>query len=64
MLTRAEELKQSPLTQTEVERIRDAAVCIMLPQDAARQMGESRGYADINPENCWAEWQTMRAKSA
>src|SRR5437016_11753647 len=60
LLLRAEQLKGKPLTETEVLRIRDKATCVMMPADAARQMEENRGYPDIDPENCWAEWQQRR----
>ena len=62
LLARAEQLKGSPLTETEVARIRDAAPCVtMQPADAAKLL-ETRGYRDVNPENCWADWHRLRAE--
>jgi hypothetical protein len=34
----------------------------VLPLSVAKNMEEERGYADIDPENCWSEWQTIRAE--
>ena len=49
MLARAEELKGGPLSETEVERIRDKAPCITMKAEDAAKMTESRGYRDVNP---------------
>jgi uncharacterized protein YegJ (DUF2314 family) len=60
LLIRAEDLKGQPLSYDEVIRIRDQAVCIMLTVGEAGKMDESRGYRDIDPENCWFDWQHLR----
>lgn len=60
LMIEAEEIKGAPLTEAEVLRIRDHALCVMTPLDVARAMVESRGYEDLDPENCWAEWQALR----
>jgi hypothetical protein len=26
----------------------------------ARKLEETRGYRDVDPENCWTEWQELR----
>jgi hypothetical protein len=62
LLARAEELKGEPLTESEVERIRDGAVCMMMESGRAEQLTESRGYRDVNPENAWADWHRLRAQ--
>jgi len=62
MLARAEEIKGSALTETEVLRIRDHAVCMMMRTGDAAKMIESRGYRDVNPENCWADWHRLRTQ--
>jgi hypothetical protein len=59
-LLNRERTKGSPLTKEEVIQIRDNCEAIAVPRDVARQMDESRGYRDINPENCWEEWQQAR----
>lgn len=59
-LVNRERTKGSPLTEEEVLQIRDNLEAIAVPPDVARKMDESRGYLDINPENCWDEWQQAR----
>ena len=60
LLLRAEQLKGQPLTEAEVLRIRDHAICATVSREAAARLEEERGYRDIDPENCWAEWQELR----
>lgn len=60
ILINVEDKKQSPLTKEEVIAIRDSASVIMLPKAEAEAMNESRGYCDIDPENCWYDWQIVR----
>lgn len=36
------------------------ATCIALDPSVADAMAAARGYADIDPEHCWAEWQQVR----
>ena len=62
LLSRAEDLKGSPLTETEVVRIRDAATCIMMEVVDASQLDTTRGYRDVIPENCWADWHRLRTE--
>lgn len=63
LLQRAEELKGAPLSESEVLRIRDGAVCISMRISVAAKMEEARGYADINAENAWRQWQSFRAQN-
>jgi hypothetical protein len=60
VLLNREQAKGSPLTQEEVIQIRDACPAIALRPEAVRKMEERRGYKDIDPENCWKEWQQAR----
>lgn len=60
ILVHEEDKKGVPLTRDEVESIRDKAACIMMKINDARVMDESRGYTDIDPENCWYDWQMTR----
>lgn len=53
LLLRAEESKGEPLTEQEVIAIRDEANCVMMPAAQAKKQEESRGYPDVDPENCW-----------
>lgn len=60
MLARAEELKGQPLTESEVQKLRDRAPCILMERADAERMREERGYRDVNPEDCWADWHRAR----
>ena len=60
LLLHHERDKGEPLTQQEVESIRDSAVCMTMPRSVAEKMAQQRGYDDINPEHCWEEWQAVR----
>lgn len=60
VLLAAEDKKGSPLTVDEVLEVRDGSACIMMKPDDAAKMDESRGYRDIDPENCWYDWQLLR----
>ena len=48
LLTNLERKKGAPLTEAEVNDIRDKCACIMLPVSAVQKMAESRGYDDID----------------
>ena len=63
-LLNRERAKGSPLTEEEVIQIRDNCPAIALTQEDARRVDESRGYLDIDPENCWEEWQRARLELA
>src|SRR5262245_13409036 len=60
LLARAEQVKGTALTETEIARIRDKASCIMMAVNDAKKMEERRGYRDVDPENCWADWHRLR----
>jgi hypothetical protein len=62
MLAQAEKVKGGPLTAQEVERIRDECVCVMMAADQAEQIAVSRGYRDVEPRNCWADWHRLRVQ--
>lgn len=61
-LARAEAVKGSRLTETEVVRVRDGAVCMMMAPAEAAKLAESRGYRDVEPEDCWADWHRLRVQ--
>ncbi len=63
LLHEGERAKGSPLTEDEALAIRDNGTCIMLRRSAADAMAESRGYPDLDPEDCWEQWQVVRAGS-
>jgi hypothetical protein len=60
VLLNAEDKKGFPLTEQEVIDIRDSSQCMAMPLDVAEKVAEERGYADIDPENAWTEWQSVR----
>lgn len=61
LLVALEEQKGTPLTQEEVLKARDDAVCMTMPRSMAWKMAEQRGYRDFNPEDVWNEWQSFLA---
>ena len=59
-LLNREQAKGAPLTEEEVIAIREAAPSVALTREDAAKVDERRGYLDIDPENCWSEWQRAR----
>jgi hypothetical protein len=62
VLGAAEREKARPLTETEVLEIRDRSGAVMAPPEVAEQMTASRGYRDVEPEDCWADWHRLRVE--
>ncbi len=60
VLLNKEQAKGAPLTQSEVEAIRDGAACIMMTTASWKAVEAERGYVDIRPEHAWEEWQQVR----
>jgi hypothetical protein len=61
-LLAAERAKGQPLTRSEVESVlNDSPAMAMAPADAAK-LERSRGYADIEPELAWEQWQLVRER--
>ena len=60
LLTAAERKAGRPLTQAEVEQITSGGACITMQHRVAQEMERKRGYADIDPEEAWAQWQVVR----
>jgi len=63
-LLNREQAKGAPLTEEEVIAIRDSAPSIAMTREEAAYLDEKRGYLDIDPENCWPEWQRARLELA
>jgi hypothetical protein len=61
LLLNKEKEKGSPLTQTEVESIRDAAVCVSIRRSLARKMEDARGYPDLDAARAWDDWSRRKA---
>src|SRR4051794_32830704 len=58
-LTHHEQVKGSPLTRDEVERIRDEAPSVLVSVETLTELVAERGYQDIDAESCWEEWQAL-----
>lgn len=56
------EKKGSPLTEYEVYSARDKAPCIMTPKSMAAKLPNRLGFRDVNPRNCWVDWQRLRVQ--
>jgi len=55
-----EKAKGAPLTESEVLEVRHRAASMMLRLSEAAKLVKSRGYEDLDPDQCWAQWQEMR----
>jgi|SRR5579871_719964 len=53
-----------PLTEKQVLAMRDEAPCITMKQRDAQKLERSRGYADLDPELVWEQWQLVRKSSS
>lgn len=60
----AAEEGRSPLTQAEVEELRDQASCITVEPRHAQERERAWGYADLNPEFVWEQWRLVREPSS
>lgn len=64
LLLAAERSKGSPLTEDEARDLRDGATCMWVPRSVSEATAAQRGYADLDPEQGWEEWQVVRAQMA
>ncbi|MFO0723230.1 MAG: DUF4261 domain-containing protein [Myxococcota bacterium] len=60
LLGAAEEKAGRALSRKEVEALVEAAVCMAMPRKQARLLELSRGYADLDPELAFDQWQIVR----
>lgn len=60
LLTAAEEEADRPLQRDEVERLTNEGTCMMMTHADAKTLERSRGYADLEPELAWMQWQILR----
>lgn len=51
------------LTKEQVEKVRDEGVCIAMEPRNARELDRERGYADLDPELVWEQWEVVRESS-
>ena len=61
-LLAAERSRGRPLEQGEVEKLVGRAPAISMKIQDASAMERSRGYADIEPELAWSQWQMVRER--
>ena len=64
VLHEREREKGSPLTEEEVLAIRNGAVAVKVPEAVAKALDLERGYKDIDPVDCWEQWQEVRLQLA
>jgi hypothetical protein len=64
LLTAAEEKAGRGLRREEVERLTSEGACMMLSHADAQNLERSRGYADLEPELAWEQWQVLRESPA
>ena len=60
VLRAAERKKGAPLTKHEVLEARDTATVMMLSPERAEAIASQRG-PDIDPADCWTQWQQVRS---
>jgi hypothetical protein len=61
LLRAAEDSQQRSLSEAEVEALVGECACVArAPRDVAA-LERSRGYADIEPELAWKQWQIVRS---
>jgi hypothetical protein len=59
-LISGENRKGSPLTENEVNEIRNNCPSIAMTIDQYNKVSEARGYHDINPEQAWKQWSDYK----
>jgi hypothetical protein len=64
LLTAAEEKAGRRLRREEVERLTNEGACMMMTHTDAKYLERSRGYADLEPELAWNQWQVLRGSLA
>ncbi|MER7283883.1 DUF4261 domain-containing protein [Dactylosporangium sp. NPDC000244] len=60
VLTAAEDEAGRHLRREEVERLTGEGTCMMMTHADAQRLERSRGYADLEPEFAWRQWQVLR----
>ena len=60
ILAHLESEKGAPLTENEVWQARDKAICMTMRASMRDQLAQKRGYADVDMENAWSDWQVVR----
>jgi len=60
MLLAMEKKNGTPLIREQVIKICDEGTCIAMNHRDAINLEKKRGYADIDPEYAWEQWQIVR----
>jgi hypothetical protein len=61
ILAAMEKESGAPLDRKQVEGVRDNAACMTMEHAVAQKLERDRGYADIDPELAFEQWQLLRA---
>ena len=62
LLQQKEKAKGAPLTREEVLEIRNNATMILVKAEEAQKMAHSRGFADLDADRAWEQWQELRKR--
>lgn len=60
ILMAAEKKAGQPLSQKDVEELTSKCSCITMEYSDAQALERRRGYADLDPERVWDQWQIVR----
>ena len=63
LLMATERSRGRPLTQSEVEALVSSSTAIAMDPSDVLALERSRGYADIEPELAWEQWQLVRDRN-
>lgn len=61
VLAAAEQKNGKALTRKQVEALTSQAVCMTMTPADAQKLERARGYADLDPERAWEQWQLVRS---
>jgi len=59
-LAAVEKANGKPLTRKQVEKMTREAPCITMEHAEAAKLQRERGYADLDPDHAWEQWQIAR----
>jgi hypothetical protein len=62
VLAATERQRGQALSEADVLAMRDGAAVIMMRTEDAERMTVSRGFRDVDPEDCWADWHRLRVE--
>lgn len=62
VLTALHSEQPEPLTEQQVLAARDQGACIAMKPRDAQALERQRGYADLDPELVWVQWQSIQAQ--